>query len=143
MEKFQKYCLSVLLVIISTNISAQVSNGTFKIDDCKQLQEFYSQFLNSGDLAAAQKTVLNLNSKRRFSISHKENADNLLGDFLFNKDQKKNFQNNGNQFSENEKQNQLLKNFFKNNKKNLLTENLYFKTKVSKIRNKDYLDTVS
>lgn len=143
MEKFQKYCLSVLLVIISTNISAQVSNGTFKNDNCKQLQEFYSRILNSADINALEKARVNVNSRRKFSISYRENADGLLGDFLFNTVQKYTCQNYENQLSESTKHNQLLKNFIKSNNRNLQTGNLYFKNKVSKIRNKDYLDTVS
>jgi len=143
MEKFQKYCLSVLLVIISTNISAQVSNGTFKNDNCKQLQEFYSRILNSADINALEKARVNVNSRRKFSISYRENADGLLGDFLFNTVQKYTCQNYENQLSVSTKHNQLLKNFIKSNNRNLQTGNLYFKNKVSKIRNKDYLDTVS
>jgi hypothetical protein len=48
MEKFQKYCLSVLLVIICSNISAQVINGSVENEDCRQLYEFYHQILNHG-----------------------------------------------------------------------------------------------
>uniref|UniRef100_UPI0030194BD3 hypothetical protein n=1 Tax=Chryseobacterium sp. VD8 TaxID=3081254 RepID=UPI0030194BD3 len=59
--------------------------------------------------------------------------------------QKNNFQQNkaGADFSEKEKHDQLLKNFEKNSRETLFAEILYFKTRVSKVRNKDYLDVVS
>lgn len=140
MEKFQKYCLSVLLVIISTNISAQISNGTVKSEDCTVLYEIYNQFLSSGQCEALEKTVLNGNSKRRFSISEKQNAADLFSSF--NTQNKNNLHKAEIRFSE-EKHNQLLTVFLKENKKNFIADILYLKSKVSKIRNKDYLNTVS
>lgn len=137
MEKLQKYCLSVLLVIISSNISAQISNGTVKSEDCKALYEIYNQFLNLNQCQALGKIVFNGNSKRKFSIGEKQNAADLFGD-SFNKNNKNNLHKDVIRFSE-ERHNQQLIVFLKETKKNFIAEVLYFKSKVSKIRNKDYL----
>lgn len=140
MEKFQKYCLSVLLVIISSNISAQISNGTIKSEDCKVLYEIYNQFLSSSQCEALEKIVLNGNSKRKFSIGEKQNAADLFCRSAY-KQNKNNLHKAEIRFSE-EKYNQRLIVFFKENKKNFIAEVLYFKSKVSKIRNKDYLENL-
>lgn len=142
MEKLHKYCLSVLLVIICSNISAQVSNGTIKSEDCKQLYEIYNQFLNAKDGKALEKIVLNKNSKRKFAISDKKNAEDILGNSLYKTKQSSSYHKAINGFSEKEKHHQDLINFLKDSKGNSFAEILYFKSKVSKIRNKDYLDTI-
>lgn len=143
MEKFHKYCLSVLLVIICSNISAQISNGTAESEDCKQLYELYNRILNQGceDL---QETCTKENPVQNITINQKHHAIDLIGKMFSNK-QKNNFHHDktGTDFSEKEKHDQLLKNFEKNRKDHLFAEILYFKTKVSKVRNKDYLDVVS
>ncbi|KQT22172.1 hypothetical protein ASG31_02180 [Chryseobacterium sp. Leaf404] len=136
MEKFQKYCLSVLLVIISSNISAQVSNGTIKSEDCTQLYEMYSQYLNSKACNALEKKVLNINAKRRLSINDKKNAADILG----YKNQHVLYPEFENRFSTQEKHHQVLINFFNKNK--YFAEVLDLEIKVSKIRNKDYLDVI-
>ncbi|WP_336689301.1 MULTISPECIES: hypothetical protein [unclassified Chryseobacterium] len=143
MEKFHKYCLSVLLVIICSNISAQISNGTAESEDCKQLYELYNRILNQ-DCEDLQETCTKENPVQNKTISQKHPAVDLIGKIFPNK-QKNNFQQNktGTDFSEKEKHNQLLKNFEKNSRENLFAEILYFKTRVSKVRNKDYLDVVS
>ncbi|MDQ8142539.1 hypothetical protein [Chryseobacterium sp. CFS15] len=137
MEKFHKYCLSVLLVIICSNISAQISSGNLKSEDCKQLYEIYNQFLNSKDSHALEKIFLNEKSRRKFAISDKQNAVDLLRNLFSKKNQK----HSDTAFSEKEKHCQILINFLKESKENVFAEVLYFKSKVSKIRNKDYLDT--
>lgn len=142
MEKLHKYCLSVLLVIICSNISAQVSNGTIRSEDCKQLYEIYNQFLNSKDGKALEKIGLNKNSKRKFAISDKKNAEDILGNSLHKTKQNSSYQKAINGFSEKEKHHQDLINFLKNSKENSFAEILYFKSKVSKIRNKDYLEVI-
>lgn len=143
MEKFHKYCLSVLLVIICSNISAQISSGTAESEDCKQLYELYSRILNQ-DCEDLQKTCTKENPVQNKTISQKHNAIDLIGKIFSNK-QKNNFHHDktGKDFSEKEKHDQLLKNFEKNSRENLFAEILYFKTRVSKVRNKDYLDVVS
>jgi hypothetical protein len=143
MEKFQKYCLSVLLVIICSNISAQISNGSIGTDDCRQLYEIYSQFLNSQDCRPSQGFCVKEKPIYNFAIHHKENAIDLIGKIFSTKEQDNPYKNNIEaSFSEKEKHSRLLKNFEKNSKENFFAEILYFKTKVSKIRNKDYLDLI-
>ncbi|WP_315052806.1 hypothetical protein [Chryseobacterium indoltheticum] len=141
MEKFHKYCLSVLLVIICSNISAQISSGNLRSEDCKQLYEIYNQFLNSKDSHALEKIFLNEKSRRKFAISDKQNAADLLGNLFSKKNQKHSHHKTDTAFSEKEKHCQILINFLKGSKENVFAEVLYFKSKVSKIRNKDYLDT--
>ncbi|WP_294299635.1 hypothetical protein [uncultured Chryseobacterium sp.] len=143
MEKFHKYCLSVLLVIICSNISAQISNGTAESEDCKQLYELYNRILNQ-DCEDLQETCTKENPAQNITINQKHHAIDLIGKIFSNK-QKNNFHHNkaGTDFPEKEKHDQLLKNFEKDSRKNLFAEVLYFKTKVSKVRNKDYLDVVS
>ncbi len=143
MEKLHKYCLSVLLVIICTNISAQVSNGSAENTDCQQLYRLYSQILQQ-DHEASQGFSVHKRSVRNFAISHKENAVDLIGQYYPDQDQKFSFKNKyGADIAEKQKHKLLLYNFEKNSKVNLFTINLYFKTKVSKVRNKDYLGTTS
>lgn len=143
MEKFHKYCLSVLLVIICSNISAQISGGTAESEDCKQLYELYNRILNQ-DCEDLQETCTKENPVQNKTISQNHPAVDLIGKIFPNK-QKNNFQQNktGTDFSEKEKHDQLLKNFEKNSRETLFAEILYFKTRVSKVRNKDYLDVVS
>ncbi|GAA5092466.1 hypothetical protein GCM10023210_21410 [Chryseobacterium ginsengisoli] len=142
MEKFHKYCLSVLLVIICSNISAQINNGNIESEDCKQLYELYNQILNHG-YDASQEICLKESARHNFAINQKQNAIDLIGK-IFSVKQQNNFYHNkaGTDFSEKEKHDQLLKNFEKISKENLFAEILYFKTKVSKVRNKDYLNVI-
>ncbi|MCD0454213.1 hypothetical protein LPB85_01980 [Chryseobacterium sp. LC2016-27] len=142
MEKFQKYCLSVLLVIICSNISAQISSGHLRSEDCKQLYEIYNQFLNSKDSNALKNVFLNEKSRRKLSISGKHNAGDILGNIFIKKSQNYSYPKILIAFSEKEKHYQVLINFLREVKGNIFAEDLYFKSKVSKIRNKDYLDVV-
>ncbi len=142
MEKFQKYCLSVLLVIICSNISAQASNGSIENENCR-LYEIYNQFLNH-ECKASQEFCVKEKTKHNFAIHHKQNALESIGN-IFPERQQNHFYKNKTEadFSEKEKHNLLLKNFEKNSKENLFTEILYFKSKVTKVRNKDYLNLMS
>lgn len=142
MEKFQKYCLSVLLVMICSNISAQVSNGSVKSEDCKQLFEIYNRILGN-ECEISQEYCLKNEAIRNFAIGHKQNAIDLIEKFFSGKQKDSSYKNKSEaDFSEKEKHNQLLKSFEKNSKENLFADILYFKTKVSKIRNKDYLNII-
>ena len=142
MEKFHKYCLSVLLVIICSNISAQISNGTVESEDCKQLYELYNRILNQG-CEASNEVCVKENSVQNLTINQRQNAIDLIGKIFYGKQQNNSYHNKtGTDFSEKEKHNQLLKNFEKSSKENLFAEILYFKTKVSKVRNKDYLEII-
>ena len=141
MEKFQKYCLSVLLVIICSNISAQISNGATEADDCG-FYEIYNQFLNH-ECKASQKFCIKEKSGHNFAIHYKRNAAEAFGRFFTENQQSQFYKNKaGANFSEKEKHNKLLKNFEKNSKENLFTEILYFKAKVTKVRNKDDLNVI-
>jgi hypothetical protein len=141
MEKFQKYCLSVLLVIICSNISAQTSNGSIENDDCR-FYEIYNQFLNH-ECEASQEFCVKEKPRHSFAIHHKQNVIDIVGKFLFEKHYQSSKNKEEVNFSEKEKHDQLLKNFEKNGKKSLFAEVLYFKAKVTKVRNKDYLNLIS
>ncbi|WBV59153.1 hypothetical protein PFY12_08750 [Chryseobacterium camelliae] len=142
MEKFQKYCLSVLLVIICSNISAQTGNGSLENDDCR-LYEIYNQFLNH-ECEASEKLCVKEKPGSNFAIHQKQNAIDSIGKIFPEKGQHYSYKNKtGAGFSEKEKHNLLLKNFEKSRKENLLADISYFKTKVTKVRNKDYLNLVS
>jgi len=142
MEKLHKYCLSVLLVIICTNISAHVSNGCVESTDCQQLYRLYSKILQQ-DHEASKEFDVHTRSVRNFAISHKENAADLIGRSYPDQDQKFSFKNKyGADIAEKQKHKLLLKNFEKNSKQVFFAKILYFKTKVSKVRNKDYLSAI-
>lgn len=139
MEKLHKYCLSVLLVIICSNVSAQISNGSVENDDCKQLYRLYHQILNQKH-EFSEGFCINKRSIRNFAIGHKENAIDLIGSG-FPEHQNICFKSKfGGDFVDNhQKHSLLLYNYEKNSKANLFAGILYFKAKVSKVRNKDYL----
>lgn len=143
MEKLHKYCLSVLLVIICSNISAQITNGTVEGEDCKQLYELYNQILNH-DFEASQESCIKENQKFNLAIHQKQNAIDLIGKICSEKYHSNSYKNKTEaDFSEEIKHRLLLKNYEKNSKQSLFAVILYFKTKVSKVRNKDYLDVIS
>jgi len=81
MDKLHKYCLSVLLVIICSNISAHTNNESVRSFDCKQFQEIYSQFLNC-EFEVSQEFCLNEKSTRNFAIHNKQNAVDLIGNSI-------------------------------------------------------------
>lgn len=140
MEKLHKYCLSVLLVIICSNISAQISNGNLETEDCRKLYELYHQILNQ-DIEVGENLCLKGSFKSNSSIGQKQNAIDLIGKIFPSKNQNFPYKNkSGNGFSISEKEAQILKNFVENSKNKSLAQILYFKTKVSKVRNKDYLE---
>lgn len=142
MEKLHKYCLSVLLVIICSNISAQITNGTVESEDCKQLYELYNQILNH-DGEASQKFCVREKPIHQVAIHHKENAIDLIGKIFSGKERDNSYKNkSGTGFSSKDRYSQLLKNFEKKSEDNLFSIILYFKTKVSKVRNKDYLSVI-
>lgn len=141
MEKFQKYCLSVLLVIICSNISAQTGNGSVESDDCR-LYEIYNQFLNH-ECEASQKSCIKEKTGHNFAIHQKQNAIDSIGRIFPEKGKHYSYKNKTEGvFSEKEKHNLLLKNFENSRKENLLADISYFKTKVTKVRNKDYLNLI-
>ena len=141
MEKFQKYCLSVLLVIICSNISAQITNGSAEADDCG-FYEIYSQFLNH-ECEISQKFCIKEKPGQNFAIHYKQKISDAFGRFFIKNQQSQFYKNKAEaNFSEKEKHSKLLKNFEKSSKGNLFAETLYFKAKVTKIRNKDDLNLI-
>lgn len=143
MEKLHKYCLSVLLVIICSNIPAQATSGSFENnDDCRQLYRLCSQILNQNQEVSGG-FCINKRSIRNFAIGHKENAVDLIGRSFPDQDQNSFFKSKfGTDFGTNQKHLLFLYNYEKSSKDNLFAGILYFKTKVSKVRNKDYLDNL-
>lgn len=133
MEKFQKYCLSVLLVIICSNISAQVNSNSPEKEYCEELCEFYTNFL-----------YFQISEIHYSEIHHRRDAGDIIGKTFFEKQSGK-FHNSkfGNIGFYGEKDAENLENFEKTIKENSFAGTVYFKSKVSKIRNKDYLDLVS
>jgi hypothetical protein len=140
MEKLHKYCLSVLLVIVCSNISAHTNSEPIKNIDCKQFYEIYSQFLNY-EFEDSKEFCLKEKSTHNFTINHKRNAVDLFGDYILEKQQNNSYhKKSGSDFSVKEKHHKILKNFENQSKQNDFAENIYFKSKVAKIRNKDDLD---
>jgi len=138
MEKLHKYCLSVLLVIICSNISAQIHSGNVGTEDCKELYKFYNQILDQ-DCCGSQKYCTKRKLYFGHSVQQKKNALELLGKADF--DNKYQYPLAAISYSKYyNKQNGLLTTFLKAYHGHILTNDLYFKAKVSKIRNKDYLD---
>lgn len=140
MEKFHKYCLSVLLVIVCGNISGQITGESSKNGKCGALNEFYSHFLNDGFETSSEFCLKN-RLPRNTAIRYKRNAIDLIGKFFpanqqISSDQKKSASN----FAQRDRYHQLLKVFERQNKVNDFAENIYFKSEAAKIRNKDYLD---
>ncbi|CAD7807410.1 hypothetical protein CHRY9390_01653 [Chryseobacterium aquaeductus] len=140
MEKLHKYCLSVLLVLVCSNISAHTNNESIKNIDCKQFYEIYSQFLKY-EFENPKEFYLKEKSTRSFTINHKRNAVDLFGNAISEKRHNNSYSKKSeSDFSSKEKHHKILKNFEKQTLQNDFAENIYFKSKVAKIRNKDDLD---
>ncbi|MDV7696506.1 hypothetical protein N6B72_06185 [Chryseobacterium soli] len=141
MEKFQKYCLSVLLVIIYNNISAQVNNGSIEIDDCKKLYEIYHKFLHTQGCDGTMDFAIQKINAEYTSIGQKQNATDAFAGSISEKRQ-----NSGHNFYletsglPNGKHDKVLENFKRQSKEYRFAYHIELKSKVSKIRNKDYLD---
>ncbi|RZJ42279.1 MAG: hypothetical protein EOO19_13790, partial [Chryseobacterium sp.] len=84
MEKFHKYCLSVLLVIVCSNISANTNNESIKNIDCKQFFEIYSQYLKY-ESETSKEFCLKEKSTRSFAINHKQKAVEIIGNSILEK----------------------------------------------------------
>jgi glycine betaine/choline ABC-type transport system substrate-binding protein len=143
MDKFHKYCLSVLLVIICSNISAQINNGTLGSDDYKKLCEVYSKFLNSQDCKESREFCVRKKTIQLNAIHQKQNAVDIAEIFSGNHHSDSHKEKFGSNGFENGKYDKILENFEKNSKEYGFAEMEYFKSKVSKIRNKDYLEATS
>jgi len=140
MEKLHKYCLSVLLVIICSNISAQISNGTLEGEDCRALHEIYNQLLHQ-DGVASEELCLNQQVRQNSTIGQKQNAIDLIGRIFLSKHQNHPYKNKfSGDLRHGEKYFCVLKNFETNQKNAAIAQNVYLKTRGSKVRNKDYLE---
>ncbi len=143
MEKFQKYCLGVLLVIICSNVTAQATICHVESESCEQLYELYSRILSQGGSKTLQEFGVKKKSDCQSANIHGQKAGDLIGKMLFEKDHQHSHINTiGAYLSEIEVHKQLLQNFEKNNKEHSFADILYFKSKVSKVRNKDYLEVI-
>jgi len=144
MEKFHKYCLSVLLVIICNNISAHVRNGTVESDDCKRLWEVYSKFLGTQDCDQSLEFLTKKKTTDYCSLNQKQKAVDAIGETIV-PNQHHDFYKDylGLNYSQRNKHNKNLENFERQIKDYDFVENIYFTSKVSKVRNKDYLDLIS
>ncbi|MCY0969724.1 hypothetical protein [Chryseobacterium wangxinyae] len=135
MENFHKYCLSVLLVIVCSNVSAHSNNGCIKSLDYKHFYEIYNEFLKNDcgkslEFCLREKSIGNFTKTKAVEVS--ENCNVEQNNSLHNQ--------KSIHFSKDDIYYKILKNFEKQSKQNDFAENIYFKSKVAKIRNKDYLD---
>ncbi|WP_157676820.1 hypothetical protein [Chryseobacterium sp. T16E-39] len=140
MEKLHKYCLSVLLVMICSNISAQSKNCSIEKDTYKRLYEVYTQFLSSQD---CKESCLTEKKKliQYHTIHQKQCAGSLID--IHSHKQSGLFKDKFTGNWEKEIRFQVLEAFEKQSKEYELAEAFFFKRKVSKVRNKDYLDLIS
>lgn len=231
MEKFQRYYLSFLLLIVYTNTIAQVNCNAIEGEDCKKACELYNQasdlqgfrasqegfdraielcpdfsnaymekavpYLKNGDLATwkilidkavaldpkrhlgyrgwckfqflrdYKGAVLDLEELKKYypedlgrsqngdynldvvkamsysALGQKEKASGIIERLLTTRGYVKGMFDHyqlGVTYFEQGKYDKALENFEKQSKEYDFAENIYFKSKVSKIRNKDYLD---
>ncbi|WP_370896596.1 hypothetical protein [Chryseobacterium gossypii] len=136
MERIHKYCLSILLVMICSNISAHIGNIAVENEDYKKLCEVYSKLLNSRNCKEKQEK-----QALYFTIHQKQKALALIGK-IFSGKPYRNFYTGkqGLIGSVACGHDEVLKNFEKQGNECGFPEDEHFKSKVSKIRNKDYLD---
>jgi len=138
MEKFQKYCFGVLLVIIYSNISVQAGKEILQHEDYKEFYQLCSQILESGIESPASAEIDDISSYR-----HKEITGHFTVNIFSGKKQGSVYNNIPEAACLSiEKHSLLLKNFEKQGNENRFAGILYFKTKVSKVRNKDYLSAI-
>lgn len=145
MEKFHKYCLSVLLVIICSNIPAQSTTCPTENNDYAQLCDVYKTILgiHCGEIGKEQYGPEKTNGF--ITIHQREKASESFNRIFSIIRYKAGFQTDypENILSENEQHDHILRNFENHSKHFGFAGIIYFKTKVSKIRNKDYLEDLS
>lgn len=135
MEKFQKYCFGVLLVMIYSNISAQAGKEVLQQEKCRVFYQFCSQILESGIESQPSAETGNTSS-----CGYKEKKVSFAVPIFSAKKQGYTYKNKTGAFLPfSAKHTLILKNFERKSKEHFFARNLYFKTKVSKVRNKDYL----
>ena len=138
MEKLQKYCLSVILVIIYSNVSANMTTETAENIGCKKLYELYSKFLSEDVEDSIVLSGLNTENKY-FVLNHKYKAIDVFGkkNQVIQWKYKEDFTSD---YSNHAKFDKTLANFDKQSKHSDFAINIYLKNKAAKIRNKDDLD---
>lgn len=87
MDKFQKYYLSLLLVVVYTNLAARVNCGSVENEDCKKTCEIFDQISEYQKLLVSQNdsefTFQNTlftfkNPSESFSLKDKSETFDLL-----------------------------------------------------------------
>lgn len=138
MEKFQKYCFGVLLVMIYSNISVQAGKEVLHYENCRDFYQLCSQILDSGITSQTSAGTGNISSS-----GYKENKICFAVNIFLAKKQGGVYKNKTEAFLPiGEKHTLILKNFEKQDKEIYFSQILYFKAKVSKVRNKDYLRVI-
>lgn len=138
MEKLQKYCLSVILVIIYSNVSAHINTETAENIGCEKLRQLCNKLLSEDVDDSILFSNLNKESKY-FELNQKHQTIHAVG-----KKNSKLQKNNTDSFLlscfEFDKYDKALEDFEKQTKQNGFAEKIYFKSKFAKVRNKDDLD---
>jgi hypothetical protein len=135
MEKFQKYCFGVLLVMIYSNISVQAGKEVLLHQNCREFYQLCGQILESEGESQAFTETCDISP-----LGYKENKVSFTVNLFLAKKQSNVYKNRAEAFLPlREKHTLILKNYERKSKELLFAQILYFKTKVSKVRNKDYL----
>ncbi|MCW3160855.1 hypothetical protein [Chryseobacterium oryctis] len=139
MEKLQKYCLGVLLVIIYGNISAQISNDAIENNGCKKICEVHHQIFNNDFQVFCSTEELAFQK-----LNQKSRAVDIIKKYFprFQRNIGSDVQSLGFMYSQTRTVDLFLLNFERQNKTNNFSVSTYLKNKVSKVRNKDYLDLI-
>lgn len=86
MEKFQKYCLSLIILVIYSNLQAQVNCNSVEGEECKKACEIYNSLesVGQGDRESQEGFDLAIKSCPTFSNAYKEKSVPYLkrGDFV-------------------------------------------------------------
>lgn len=85
MEKFQKYCLSLLLIVVYSNLQSQVNCNAMEDEDCKKACELYNYWGNYQGLSESQENLDKaIELCPNFSNAYMEKAVPYLkrGDFI-------------------------------------------------------------
>lgn len=138
MEKFQKYCFGVLLVMIYSNISVQAGKEVLQHENCSEFYQLCSRILKSGIESQASAETGHISS-----CGYKENKVSFTVNIFSAKKPGRVYNHKAETcFPVSEEYTLVLKNFERTSKEQVFAPILYFKTKVSKVRNKDYLSTI-
>ena len=151
MERFQKYYLSLIFLAVYSQISAQVNCSIYTDENCRKACEISNQAGEAQGFALSQMAFdkngdYNLYVAKAIcysALNKKDKAIQTLENLFKTKDYHfglYDYYQLGVTYFETAKYDKALENFEKQSKVYDFAENIYFKSKVSKIRNKDYLD---